>query len=104
MHCDTSSRPRFDLSQHTHPRAVHVAVLRFIRGVRGPRTAPVTRAQIGKWLSATPAAAIDAAMADLAAEGKITSRYNSLRGHRNADRRAIVYEADGTPVMISGTC
>jgi len=102
MHCDTSNRPRFDLSQHPHPRAVHTALLRFIRGVRGPRTAPVTRAQIGKWLSATPAAAIDAALLTLATEGKITSRYNSLRGARNTVRRAVVYEMDGTPVRLEG--
>jgi hypothetical protein len=100
MHCDTSNRPRLDLSQHTHPRAVHVAVLRYVRGTRGPRAVPVTRGQIGKWLSATPADAVDRALVDLAAEGLITSRYNSLRHRRNAARRAVVYEADGTPIVL----
>jgi hypothetical protein len=101
MKCSTSDRPLFDLSQHPNPRALPVAILRFIRGVRGPRNVPVTRKQIGVWLRATPAAAVDAALLDLATEGKITSRYNSLRG-RNAERRAIVYELDGTPVTLIG--
>jgi hypothetical protein len=82
MHCVTSSRPVFDLTKYKHPRAVHAECLRFIKGIRGPRAGHVTRKQIGDWLSRTPAEAVDAALGELLAEGKI----------RNAGKRAGSYE------------
>ena len=91
MHCDTSSRPIFDLTLTGHPRSVHAEVLRFVRGIRGKRANHVTRAQIGKWLSRTPAEAVDVAMADLIAEGKVITVMLSLRTPRNAAKRAIGY-------------
>lgn len=93
MHCDTSTRPIFDLTQMAHPRAVHAEILRFVRGVRGPRQNPVSRKQIGQWLRRTPAQAIDAALATLVAEGRISVGVLSLRTPRNAHKRAIGYEA-----------
>jgi hypothetical protein len=65
MHCSTSTRPVFDLTQSRHPRAVHVECLRFIKGIRGQRDGQVTRKQIGDWMRRTPAEAIDAALVDL---------------------------------------
>jgi hypothetical protein len=96
MHCDTSSRPRVDLTKVAHPRAVHVAVLNFIKGVRGPRNVPVTRKQIGQWLAFTPAQAVDVALCDLVADGSVYSAYNSLR-YRNTARRSIVYQVQPRP-------
>ena len=93
MHCETSSKPRIDLTLTGHPRAVHVAALRFIRGVRGPRAGHVTRKEIGAWLAFTPAEAIDAALVDLIAEGAIACVALSLRTPRNSARRAHGYEA-----------
>jgi hypothetical protein len=92
MHCETSSRPIIDLTQHKHPRAVHAECLRFIKGIRGPRTNHVTRTQIGDWLRHTPAEAIDAALVNLVAEGKITAGVLSLRTPRNSAKRAVGYE------------
>ena len=93
MHCDTSTKPRIPLHLTGHPRSVHVEALRFIRGIRGPRQAPVTRKQIGAWLFATPAEFVDAALVELIEEGKITAGYLSLRNGRNTAKRAIGYEA-----------
>jgi hypothetical protein len=72
---------------------VHAAALRYIRGIRGPRSGHVTRRQIGAWLSRTPAEAVDAALVDLIAEGAITCSPLSPRQPRNAARRACGYEA-----------
>lgn len=92
MKCDTSSRPLVDLSQAKHPRAVHVAVERFVRGPRGPRENPVTRDQIMAWLNRTPFEAIDTALADLVAEGRLLCVALSLRSNRNTAKRAHGYE------------
>lgn len=93
MHCDTSTRPIFDLTQYKAPRALHGELVRYIRGVRGPRQNPVTRRQIGDWCSRTPAAAIDAALAELIAEGKITTvRIGGTRYRNNRTHRPMGYE------------
>jgi hypothetical protein len=93
MHCDTSTKPRIPLHLTGHPRSVHVEALRFIRGVRGPRQAPVTRKQIGAWLFATPAEFVDAALVELIAEGKVTTvRTGGARYRNNATRRPMAYE------------
>lgn len=94
MHCSTSSRPLVDLSQASHPRAVHVAVERFVRGARGPRRNPVTRNQICAWLNRTPFEAVDAALTDLVAEGKLLCVALSLRSNRNTAKRAHGYEVN----------
>jgi hypothetical protein len=93
MHCDTSSRPRIDLTLHSHPRAVHAECLRFIKGIRGHRIGHVSRKQIGNWMRATPSEAIDAALIDLISEGKIATRLLNLRSPRNAAKRRYGYEA-----------
>jgi hypothetical protein len=91
MHCDTSTRPVFDLTQHVHPRAVHAEVLRFVRGIRGPRLFPVTRKQVCAWCSRTPSEVVEAALDDLVAEGKVSAGFNSLR-RGNTAKRAVGYE------------
>ncbi len=90
MHCDTSSRPVLDVTLYG-PRACRAEVLRFIKGIRGPRENPVTRKQIGQWLHRTPADAIDAALLGLIAEGKIMAGPLSLRTPSNSHRRAHGY-------------
>jgi hypothetical protein len=92
MHCDTSTRPVFDLTQHRHPRAVHAEILRFVRGIRSRRENPVSRAQIAAWMRRTPAEAVDAALAELVAEGRINVGATSLRTASNSHRRAYGYE------------
>jgi hypothetical protein len=91
MNCDTSTRPVLNVTLYG-PRACRAEVLRFIRGIRGRRENPVTRAQIGKWLFRTPADAIDAALLELVAEGVITCGALSLRTPSNSHRRAYGYE------------
>lgn len=92
MNCDrTYTETIVDLTKCGHPRAVHAAALRFIRGIRGARENPVTRAQIGKWLRRTPADAIDAALLELIAEGKVMAGPLSLRTPSNSHRRAHGY-------------
>lgn len=92
MNCDrTYSETILDLTKVGHPRAVHAAAVRFIRGIRGPRENPVTRKQIGTWLRRTPAEAVDAALLDLVAEGKISAGPLSLRTNSNRARRAHGY-------------
>lgn len=72
MNCDrTYSETVIDLTQTGHPRSVHAAVLRFVRGLHRRRTAPISRLRIGRWLARTPAWAIDAAIIDLIGEQKI---------------------------------
>jgi hypothetical protein len=93
MRCDTSSRPRLDLSQAENPRAVHSAIRHFVLGLRGPRKAPVSRKQIGEWLCFTPAPAVDRALGDLIADGMIRVVCLSLRATSNRTNRAIGYEA-----------
>ena len=95
MHCDTSTRPIINLLHHKHARAVHAEVLRFVRGIRGPRRNPVTRTQIGAWLARTPGEAVDAALVDLIAEGKVGAEPLSLRS-RNSAKRATGYWATVT--------
>jgi hypothetical protein len=93
MHCDTSTKPRMPLHLTGHPRSVHVEALRFIRGIRGPRQAPVTRKQIGAWLFATPAEFVDTALCELIAEGKVTTAaIGGFRYRNNKTRRAMGYE------------
>jgi hypothetical protein len=61
-----------DLTCASNPRAVHIELLRFVIGLGGePRQHPVTRKQIASWLHLTPAWAVDRAMVDLIAEGKV---------------------------------
>lgn len=96
MKCDrTYTETIVDLTKAGHPRAVHSAALRFIRGIRGPRANPVTRKQIGQWLRRTPAEAVDAALVDLITEGKIAAGPLSLRTARNSGKRATGYWVEG---------
>ena len=90
MHCDTSTRPVLDVTLYG-PRACRAEVLRFIKGIRGRRENPVTRKEIGKWLARTPAEAIDAALVELIAEGKVMAGPLSLRTPSNSHRRAHGY-------------
>jgi hypothetical protein len=72
MNCDrTYSETIIDLTQTGHPRSVHAAVLRYVRGIRNLRKIGVSRLRVRTWLAVTPDAAIDAALADLITEGKI---------------------------------
>lgn len=67
-------------------------VVRFVRGIRGPRKAPVTAAQIKKWFRATPADFIDAQIDAALLAGRIRIYPRSLGSSRRASG-AYVYEA-----------
>ena len=103
MHCDTSTRPIFDLTRCKAPRALHNELVRFIRGIRGPRQNAVTRKQIGDWCSRTPAEAVDAALVELVAEGKVTTvMIGGFRCRNNKTRRPMGYEvAQRLPETLS---
>ena len=92
VHCDTSNKPRINLALSAHPRAVHVAITRFVRGVRGPRENPVTRQQIRRWLAFTPPEIVDVALNELVLTGEVRTVALALRGRTNRASRAYGYE------------
>lgn len=57
-------------------------ILRFVRGIRGPRENGVTTRQICKWLRATPDDFVHEQINDLITAGKIEPRMRSLSSGR----------------------
>ncbi|WP_171232195.1 hypothetical protein [Ruegeria sp. HKCCA4812] len=62
--------------------ACQCEIVRFVRGVRGPRKSPVTATQIKKWLRATPDEFVEAQIDAALSAGKITIRRKSLSSGR----------------------
>ena len=67
-------------------------IVRFVRGIRGPRQNPATTRQIMKWLRHTPADFIHAQIDEALLAGKIRIRQKSLSSGRKANG-AYFYEA-----------
>lgn len=67
-------------------------IVRFVRGIRRPRTAPVSAAQIKKWFRVTPADFVEKQIDAACAAGKICIRRKSLSSGRRFNG-AYVYEA-----------
>jgi hypothetical protein len=66
-------------------------IVRFVRGIRRPRTVPVTAAQIKKWLRVTPADFVDEQIDAACNSGRIAIRQKSLSSGRRFNG-AYVYE------------
>ncbi|WP_420584884.1 hypothetical protein [Ruegeria sp.] len=66
-------------------------IVRFVRGVRGPRKSPVTATQIKKWLRATPDEFVEEQIDAACAAGKIIIRRKSLSSGRRFNG-SYVYE------------
>lgn len=73
-------------------RACQNEVVRFVRGVRRPRSTPVTSAQIKRWFRHTPADFVDAQIDAALIAGRIRITPKSLGSTRRASG-AYVYEA-----------
>ncbi len=73
-------------------KSCQAEIVRFVRGIRGPRRAPVTAAQIKKWMRATPADFVDAQIDAALVSGKIRIYPRGLGSTRRASG-AYVYEA-----------
>lgn len=73
-------------------KSCQAEIVRFVRGIRGPRSAPVTAAQIKKWMRATPADFVDAQIDNALTSGKIRIFPRSLGSTRRASG-GYVYEA-----------
>lgn len=68
-------------------------IVRFVRGVRGPRRSPVTAAQIVRWFRATPADFVQAQIDAALIAGRINISPRSLGSSRRASG-AYVYTAN----------
>lgn len=73
-------------------KSCQAEIVRFVRGIRGPRSTPVTAAQIKKWMRATPADFVDAQIDNALISGKIRILPRSLGSTRRASG-GYVYEA-----------
>ena len=73
-------------------KSCQAEIVRFVRGIRGPRSAPVTAAQIKKWMRATPADFVDTQIDNALISGKIRIFPRSLGSTRRASG-GYVYEA-----------
>lgn len=66
-------------------------IVRFVRGVRRPRTTPVTATQIKKWMRATPEDFVEKQIDAACVAGKIHIRQKSLSSGRRFNG-SYVYE------------
>lgn len=78
-------------------------IVRFVRGVRRPRTAPVTAAQITKWFRATPAEFIEKQIDEACHAGRISISPRSLGSTRRASG-SYVYTASKDEMMPVSDC
>lgn len=72
-------------------KSLQAEIVRFVRGIRRPRGAPVTAEQIRRWCSASPADFVDAQIDAACVSGRIRIVAKSLKSHRAA-RGAYAYE------------
>lgn len=81
-------------------------IVRFVRGIRRPRSAAVTAAQIKKWFRATPGDFIERQIDAACNSGKIVIRQKSLSSGRKFNG-AYVYEVardEISPTRDSDLC
>ena len=69
-------------------------IKRFVRGIRRPRSAPVSAAQIRKWLRHTAPDFIDQQIDQMLRDGTLRIVAKSLRSHRRSNG-AYAYELSG---------
>lgn len=74
------------------PAMCQRAIVRFVKGIRGPRQSPVTAAQIVRWFGATPADFVKAQIDAALLAGRIRIAPRSL-GSTRRPSGAYVYEA-----------
>ncbi len=74
-------------------RSMRLAVLRFVRGIRGERKTEVTRAQILAWFSATPAAFVEDAILDAVTRDEVQV-FRAALGRASANARYIYVLTD----------
>lgn len=74
-------------------KACRGEIVRYVRGVRSPRKAPVTAAQIKKWMRLTPGEFVDEQIEAACVSGLIRCVAKSLRSHRRANG-AYAYEVE----------
>ena len=74
-------------------KACQNEIVRFVRGIRGPRKTPVTAKQICQWFKVTPEAFVEIQIAAACAAGKINIRRRSLSSGRKFNG-GYVYEAN----------
>lgn len=72
-------------------KSCEAEIVRFVRGIRGPRRTPVTATQIRKWMRATPEEFVDAQIDKALISGKIRITPRSLGSTRRSSG-AYVYE------------
>lgn len=68
-------------------------IVKFVRGIRGPRSQPVTAAQIVRWMRATPSDFVQAQIDAALMTGRLEIHPRSLGSSRRASG-AYVYTAD----------
>lgn len=73
-------------------------IVRFVRGIRRPRKAPVTAAQIKKWMRATPDEFVEKQIDAACQAGRIAIRQKSLSSGRRFNG-AYVYEVADDAIM-----
>lgn len=72
-------------------KSCQAEIVRFVRGVRRPRKAPVTAAQIKAWLRVTPAEFVEKQIDAACQAGRIAIRRKSLSSGRRFNG-SYVYE------------
>ena len=74
----TSITKRVNLA--SNPESLKLQILRFVKGIRGPRTTEVTLRQIQKWHCGTPKEAVAHEVNELVYEGKLNIMRSGPRG------------------------
>lgn len=72
-------------------KSCQAEIVRFVRGIRGPRKAAVTATQIKKWMRATPADFVETQIDAACLAGRIAIRQRSLSSGRRFSG-SYVYE------------
>jgi hypothetical protein len=99
MKCSTehhSRRLMYQAVKGDARAAMGRAIIKFVSGIRGPRTNPVTRKQIDDWFVATDKDFLGSVLLDLIADGKVKMGPRSLGSSRKFNGSYVYWlpEAD----------
>lgn len=83
-------------------KSCQAEIVRFVRGVRRPRQAPVTARQIKQWLRVTPADFVDAQIDNALIAGRIHIAPRSLGSTRRASGSYVYTASEEGMMPVSG--